>query len=350
MAPLSFDALSRALKRGEPEAVYYLHGDEAVLKDEAINALIERAVPPESRDFNLDVRTAAELDVEELHLLLNTPPMLAQRRAVVLRGVEQLRKKSKARDALLAYLEHPSPETLLVLVQTDAEPPEADLAARSTAVTVERLPPERAARWVVHAAGRLPLTVEPAAADLLVESLGADLSALRQELDKLAVLVSGRPVGPADVASLVGIRHGETLHDLIAATMKREPGRAARMVDGVLAQSGMSGVRIVTALGSALVGTALARAELDRGTPQGRLADTVFRHLLAARPFGLRSYKVEAAQWAEWATVWAAADLRHALRLALGADQALKSSGISDDTGVVRQLVLSLGVPALEAA
>jgi DNA polymerase III subunit delta len=350
MAPLSFDALSRALKRGEPEAVYYLYGDEAVLKDEAVSALIERAVPAESRDFNLDTRAAAELDVESLHLLLNTPPMLAQRRAVVLRGVEQLRKKSKPRDALLAYLEHPSPETLLVLVQTDAEPPETDLAARATAVAVDRLPPERAARWVVHAAGRLGLTVEPPAAELLVESAGADLSALRQELDKLAVLVIGRPVGTSDVASLVGIRHGETLHDLIAAALSREPGRAARMVDGVLAQSVMSGVRIVTAVGSALVGTALARAELDRGTPMGRLADTVFRHLLAARPFGLRSYKVEAAQWAEWAALWEAAELRHALRLALAADQTLKSSGISDDAGVVRQLVLSLAVPAREAA
>jgi hypothetical protein len=76
----------------------------------------------------------------------------------------------------------------------------------------------------------------------------------------------------------------------------------------------------------------------------------VFRHLLAARPFGLRSYKVESAQWAQWAAVWDAAGLRHALRLALAADQALKTSGVSDDAGVVRQLVLSLGVPALEAA
>lgn len=350
MAPLSFDALSRALKRGEPEGVYYLYGEEAVLKDEAVGALIERAIPPESRDFNLDTRAAADLDPESLLLLLNTLPMLAQRRAVVLRGVEQLRKKSKPRDALLTYLEHPSPETLLVLVQTDAEPPEADLAGRSTAVAMDRLPPERAARWVVHAAGRLRLAVEPPAAELLVEAVGADLSAARQELDKLAVLVTGRPVTSDDVAALVGIRHGETIHDLIAATLAREPARAARLAEGVLAQAGMSGVRIVIALGTALVGTALARAELDRGTPAGRLGDAVFRHLVAARPFGLRSYKVEAAQWAAWGATWSAAELQLALRLALAADQALKSSGISDEASVIRQLVLSLGVPAREAA
>jgi DNA polymerase-3 subunit delta len=350
MAALSFDALLRALKHGDPDPVYYLHGEEDVLKDEAIRALVDRAVPPEVRDFNLDTRSAADLDPEAMHALLNTPPMLAERRAVVLRGVEQLRKKSKPRDFLLSYLEHPSPTTLLVLVQGDAEAAEADLAARSTAVATQRLPPERAVRWVSHAAPTIGLAIEPAAAELLVASVGADLSALRQELEKLAALVVGRAAGPADVTTLVGIRQGETLQDLIDATLARTPARAAHLVESVLEQSGMTGVRIVSALGTALVGAALARGELDRGTPTARLSDTLFRHLLAARPFGLRSYKIEAAQWATWGGRWRAVELKRALRLALTTDQALKSTGISDEAGLIRQLVLFLVVPAREAA
>jgi DNA polymerase-3 subunit delta len=350
MAALSFDALLRALKRGDPDPVYYLHGEEDVLKHEAVRALLDRAVEPGSRDFNVDQRAAADLDAEALHALLNTPPMLAERRAVVLRGVEQLRKKSKPRDALLAYLESPSPATLLVLVQGDAEAPEPDLTRHATTVSIERLPPERAVRWVTHAAGERGLTIEPAAAELLVVAVGSDLGALRQELDKLAVLVQGRPAGPADVSALVGVRHGETLQDLVDATLAREPARAARLVERVLAQSGMTGVRIVSAIGTALVGTALSRAELDRGTPRARLADALFRHLLAARPFGLRGYKIEAGQWAEWGERWSARELRRALQLALATDRALKSSGVSDEGGVVRQLVLSLAVPAQEAA
>jgi DNA polymerase-3 subunit delta len=350
MAALSFDALLRALKRGDPDPVYYLHGEEDVLKHEAVRALVDRAVEPGSRDFNVDQRAAAELDAEALHALLNTPPMLAERRAVVLRGVEQLRKKSKPREALLTYLERPSPTTLLVLVQGDVEAPEADLTRHATTVSIERLPPERAVRWVSHAAGERQLKIEPAAAELLVVAVGSDLGALRQELDKLAVLVQGRSAGPADVSALVGLRQGETLQDLVDATLAREPARAARLVERVLDQSGMTGVRIVSALGTALVGTALSRAELDRGTPRARLADVLFRHLVAARPFGLRGYKIEAGQWAEWSVRWGAPELRGALRLALAADRALKSTGVSDEGGVVRQLVLSLAVPAREAA
>src|SRR2546426_3867390 len=53
MGALTFDALLRSLKQGAPDPVYYLHGDEDVLKDEAIRALVERAVDPAARDFNV---------------------------------------------------------------------------------------------------------------------------------------------------------------------------------------------------------------------------------------------------------------------------------------------------------
>src|SRR5438128_1415756 len=43
MGALTFDALLRSLKQGAPDPVYYLHGDEDVLKDEAIRALVEVA-------------------------------------------------------------------------------------------------------------------------------------------------------------------------------------------------------------------------------------------------------------------------------------------------------------------
>src|SRR5436309_1170978 len=58
MGALTFDALLRSLKQGASDPVYYLHGDEDVLKDEAVRALVERAVDPAARDFNVDQRSA----------------------------------------------------------------------------------------------------------------------------------------------------------------------------------------------------------------------------------------------------------------------------------------------------
>ncbi|HTR21240.1 MAG TPA: DNA polymerase III subunit delta [Gemmatimonadales bacterium] len=350
MPGLTFDALLKHLKRAGPDPVYYLHGEEDVLKDEAVRALVDRALEPAARDFNLDVRAAAELDAETVAALLNTPPMLAERRVVVLRGVEQMRKKSKARDALIEYLRHPSAATVLVLLQNGGDPPEADLARAATAVAVERLAPERVSRWVAHTASQRGLTLAPEAALLLVQTAGAELGVLSQELDKLTALTNGRPATAADVSALVGARHGETLQDLIKATLTRHAALAARLVEPVLDQAGMSGVRILSAIGTALLGTALARAELDRGTPHARLPDTIFRHLLKARPYGLDNWKDTSALWAASAEAWTAEELSRALRLALETDRALKTTTVSDEAALLRQLVLYLGALAREAA
>src|SRR5437763_5983282 len=223
MGALTFDALLRSLKQGVPDSVYYLHGDEDVLKDEAVRALVDRAVDPAARDFNLDQRSAPELDAEAFHALVNTPPMLAATRAVVVRGLEQLKKTAKLRQELLRYLESPNPTTLLVLVQAAGEPPDPELVRRTTAVAVEPLPPARVERWMAHRARQLALTLAPEAGALLLDAVGSDLAALARELEKLAALAGGgaRPATREDVAALVGVRRGETLQDLVDATLER---------------------------------------------------------------------------------------------------------------------------------
>ncbi|HET9386800.1 MAG TPA: DNA polymerase III subunit delta [Gemmatimonadales bacterium] len=354
MPALTLDALLRSLKKkgAVPDPVYLLHGDEDVLKAEAIRALLDAAVGT-NRDFNLDVRYAADLTPESFHALVNTPPMLAERRAVVVRGVEQLgKRKTRIRDEVLRYLADPNPTTVLVLVIAAGEEADAELTRSSTAVLFEALDADRVPRWLQHHASSLGVTVAPDAADLLLKAVGTDLSALARELEKLASLAggSGRPITAVDVTSLVGVRHGETIYDLLHAAMERQAAQAARLVEPVLEQAGMSGVKILSLLGTHLVGTAVARAERDRGATPARLPDIVFRQLLAARPYGLRGYKEEAAHWSRWSALWSAAELSQALRAALAADNALKTATVSDDRGIVMQLVLGFAKLDREAA
>ncbi len=359
MGAVSFDALLRSLKQGSQGgpreagrgAVYYLHGDEEVLKDEAIRALVDRALEPGTHDFNFDQRSAADLEPQIFHTLVNTPPMLAARRAVVIRGVEDLKKASKMRQELVRYLGAPNPSTLLILVQGAGDPPDPELARGATTVAAERLAPARVHQWVADRAARLPLALAPDAAEQLVRAVGHDLGALAQELEKLACVAAGRAATPDDVARLVGVRRGETLQDLVDAGLERRAAAAAQLVQPVLEQAGMTGVRILTALGTALLGTALARAELDGGAPGRRagrggrgLESTILDHLRAARPYGLGSWEETAARWARWAVLWSAPELRYALRLALEADRALKSTTVTDERGVLVQLLLSFAV------
>src|SRR5438094_9599437 len=356
MGALTFDALLRGRKQGGPHPVYYIRGEEDELKDEAVRAPVERAVDPAARDFNLDQRAATDLDPEAFNALVNTPPMLTATRAVVLRGMEQLRKTAKVRQELLRYVDSPNPTTVLVLVHGTTEPPDAELVRRATAVEVAALPPARVERWMTHRAKQLGLTLTPEAGELLLASVGTDLSRLARELEKLAPLCAGRPATREEVAALVGVRRGETLQDFVDAALERRAADAAQLVEAVLEQAGMSGVRMLSVLGTALIGTALARAELDRDAPRGsgprhdRLEAALLAHLRAARPYGLGSWEQTALRWARWAGLWSASELRHALRRALDADRALKSSTLSDEAGILEQLVLPWGVRAREAA
>src|SRR2546427_7967336 len=354
MAALTLDALLRNPKKGAPvpEPVYLLHGDEDVLKDEAIRALVDATVGS-SRDFNLDVRFAPDLTPESFHALVNTPPMLVERRAVVIRGVEHLgKRKTKLRDEVVRYLASPNPTTLLVLIVAAGEEPDADLVRASTSVALDALAAERVPRWLQHRASSLGLTLASDATELLLKAVGNDLSTLSRELEKLASLTAGggRPVTADDVSNLVGVRRDETGFDLGRAALERRGARAAQLVEPVLEQTGMSGVRIVSLLGTHLVGTALARAERDRGVHPARLPDTIYRQMQSVRPYGMRSYKEEAARWTAWSALWTGRELGRALRAALAADNALKTATVSDDRGIVTQLVLGFAVTKREAA
>src|SRR5881409_736000 len=117
----TLDVLLRSLPKGELAPVYYLHGPEDILKDEAVQAILERALDPGLRDFNFDQRSAGQLDPEAIFVLCTTLPMMAERRVVLLRDIEGWKRKPKTRAAFLEYLARHAAETVAILVQSAAE-------------------------------------------------------------------------------------------------------------------------------------------------------------------------------------------------------------------------------------
>ena len=79
MPALDYDAFRESVKKGEILPAYYFHGDEDLLKDDALRQVLEAAVDSSSRDFNLDRRRAADLSADDFWSLALTPPMLAER-------------------------------------------------------------------------------------------------------------------------------------------------------------------------------------------------------------------------------------------------------------------------------
>lgn len=341
MAGLSLERAYRSLKTGEIAPVWYLTGDEDVLKRELETAIVDAVLDPASRDFNLDIRSAGDLDGEALHSLIETPPMLAERRVVAIRGLEQWRRNAKIWKVLHAYLEQPSPTTVLVLTHGAGQAPDRKIAGRSVHVDAGRLEPDHLRRWVARQAGRAGLTLEDDAAAHLIDAVGGDLATLGMEIEKLAVAApAGEPVSAARVADFVGVRRGETLHDWVDAAVRRDVARAVALLDPVLAQSGVSAVQVVMALGTALAGVRLARALLDGRTAPGRVQRRVKEHIQRARPPKLRNWNLEAETWTRAAERWHADEVDGALAAAYEADRELKSSTVSDERGILTTMLL----------
>jgi DNA polymerase-3 subunit delta len=355
----TYDDLRRALKQGSPigdpfAPVYYLCGTEDILKDEAIHEILDVALEPQDRDFNLDQCGAAGMDAETLHSLVNTLPMLAARRVVVIRDIEVWKKKPAIRDVLLRYLANPASDTLLILVEgppgeekLKSWEPDAEIAARSYTVNLEPLPADRVVRWTTWHAGKMGLTFGEGAAEHLAKCALNQLGAIRSELEKLSGLDQTGPISLERVGEIVGVRHGETLDDWVEAVLLDRTAHAVSLIDRLLEQSGMNGVKLTTALGSALIGVQLARAKYDRGRQGGSLESDVMNSLRAARPFGIGDWKVATKLWSRAAARWPASRLRVAIRAMVQADMALKGTRITDDSGTMTDLVLRLGDSAV---
>jgi len=130
MSASSLKTLRDALKRRSFDGAYFITGEDDYQKDDAVRQLVEGALEPAFRDFNLDTRRATELDAETLGVLLSTPPMMAERRVIVLRDVNALKKD--ARIALDQYLKKPAPDLLLIMTVAAGTKADTTLAASTT--------------------------------------------------------------------------------------------------------------------------------------------------------------------------------------------------------------------------
>jgi DNA polymerase-3 subunit delta len=343
--------------------VYYLHGDDDYLKEQSLQELLDAALDASTRDFNCEVRDGAALDAETLGSLLGTPPMLADRRAVVVREVHALKKAVRAE--LDRYLRSPASDTLVVLVTPAGHAVDAALAQAALACAFDPLVPERVRRWIAHHSTTvLGVSLTDDAVALLQQSVGNDLQQLASELDKCASYARGAagagvstgagmiipdPAAPipvvddAAVSAVVGVRRGETAVDLLDAMAMRNSTTALGLVPFVLSQPKVTAVQLVMMLSTQMLALRWGRAKRDGGWSSGQLDREYLTYLkqtgggLVGRPWG------EARTvWTRAVERWTAPDLRRALRLIRDADIALKETKISNEEQIMMTLVLAL--------
>jgi DNA polymerase-3 subunit delta len=347
---LSPDRLRRALSRGPVEAAYLIAGPEVILKDEALSVLLDHCLDPGLRDFNLDLLSAQQLEPEQLAAVAATLPMMSERRVVVVRDLEAWKRKTKARQAAVQVLEHPHAETVIVLVQGGDDPPDADFARHAVVIDCSAPSGEALDAWLDARLAAAGVALEADAREHLLRATGAELGLLAAEVQKLSGLAVTGPIDRETVGAMVGVRFGETPDDWRDAILRDDTATALGLVPQLLGVSGNSGVALVSRLGSSLLVLRWARAAAAGRKLRGRaLAEAVKRLCFGTRP-QVGSYDPFSRLVSDVVATWPEARTRAALADILAADVALKSTSITDETGIVTELTLRLATSGARKA
>jgi DNA polymerase-3 subunit delta len=340
MASTGEKALHSALKRRVFDPVYFLYGDDEFLKEGASRDLADAAIDPSTRDFNLEMRRAGELDAEGLDALLSTPPMLAERRVVVIRDVDKLKKGVRA--LLDRYLAKPAHDTVLVLVAPAGVKADKGLSDRATAVEFKPLDGERLPKWIVyHAQSVHGRAITPDAVTLLIEAVGSDLPQLAVELEKLASY-STDAIDERAVSDVVGVRRGESVSDLLDAVAAKDARAALGLIPIVMQLPKTTAVSIVMALTAQMLAMAYAEAALASGVATRNLFAELMALLKDTGAYPYRPWGEAVTSWAKNTPRWSAAELDAALTMLLSVDAALKDTRVSSPEQLLTTLVLAL--------
>jgi len=231
--------LKRQLATGDLAPLYFVVGEEAPLRDDAVAAIRAAVLGPDDANvgaFNSDVVYGDETEAAEILTLCGNLPMFATRRLVVVKEVGALGVREAER--LLPYLEEPVESTCLVLTGGKVDGRVKFFQAlKQAAVSVDCAPLDARAlpAWVQDQAGALGLRLDQAARELLIEASGGALGVLCREMEKLAAYVAPNTrVTAADVEAVQGADTGGSVHDLIDALQRRDRVGSLRSLSKVL--------------------------------------------------------------------------------------------------------------------
>lgn len=220
----------------EPAHVYLLLGDEDLLVDQALAALLDRLIPLEERDLNLDVVRADEIEIADLITLVDTLPFFGRRRAVVVKGADAW--NAAEQEQVAAYLERGAPPSALILVAASLDRRRKLYAAVRRLGEVQefpRLSVRQLPAWIVERVRKEGRRIDADAVEALVARVGPGLRQMSLELEKLFAYVESLDrITRRDVEAAVSRVAESSVFMLVDAIGERRAGDALRCLDDIL--------------------------------------------------------------------------------------------------------------------
>jgi DNA polymerase III subunit delta len=160
-------------------AAYLLTGEPFLAEEE-----LDKIRHSESTDLLSEVTFEPSSEAAEFVEALETASLLGDRRLVVIRDAQDLKKEHA--EALSAYLESPSPSSVLVLVASGRTKLDSLVRTKGSVVALEAPRGRRLVAWLHDRARGRGLKLDERSAWALVDSVGTELRDLDGALEQLA--------------------------------------------------------------------------------------------------------------------------------------------------------------------
>lgn len=344
--------LARIKKGDTPPAILML-GHEAYERRRLKEALLATVAPDAVAHHDLaevslaevvdDARALSLFASERVIWVVNAEAALPKGRAAAAEEEdgESGGSASAGDSPLPAYMKDPSPGVTLVFeaIRYDFEGDDKRkqdrvrkfYAAIRDVVELQRFAVHEARREAESLAKTSGLRLEPAALDLLVEALNADIARIAIEIEKLSLFGGQRPIGVDDITELVPDARSTTVFALVNALGRRDRTRALEILDTLTRE----GEYLPLALAFLSTQFRMALVARESGLKSSQQIQSHFQRM------GIPMWGSRADQVYQTVTKFGKPQLERAMKLIFDADKGLRDAR-PDDRIVMEQFVMRI--------
>ena len=230
----SFESIMSDLEAGKYAPVYYLMGDEPYYIDKIADYIAEHALQPEERDFNQTILFGSDVNASQIADLARRYPMMAERQVVIVKEAQNI----KNTEALEHYFSNPMASTILVMChkngKVDGRKSGYVKAIKSAGVLFEsaKLRDRDLPGFIENYLKARQVKIDAKSVQMIAENIGADLSRLVGELDKVIISLpeENRVVTPQTVEDQIGVSKEFNGFELRDAIVRRDVYKANQII------------------------------------------------------------------------------------------------------------------------
>lgn len=251
--------------------VYLVTGDEELLVQEACDTIRARCREAGVQEREV-LHVEGKFDWNSLLASSCEMSLFAERKLIELR-LPSGKPGTEGSKALLAYLENPSPDNILLIVAGKVDKPSTKskwFKALDQAGAVVQIWPVDAGslpRWLQQRLRQSGLEIDKDALHMLCDRVEGNLLAASQEVEKLRLLVDGDRIGAEQIEAAVADNARYNLFALLDHALLGETAQALRMMHGLQAE-GTDATVVLWGLAREIRLLYQCRLGIDRGQNQ----------------------------------------------------------------------------------